>query len=201
MSERHSSLHRRLGSVPALARAPGPALQSSAMSPRFSLAAKALPLALMATLSLSAHAQKEEHGRKWKPLPDTAHIVVTVEKGFNGKPLENAAVVFHSVREGKNDGNLEVKTDVDGRAVIDVIEVGSHVTIQVIARGFATSANELDVDSANKELLVKLVRPRAQVSMYEDNAGKANDEKPGVQEHVAPKKPAPAAAAPSEPKQ
>lgn len=172
------------------------------MLPRFSAVAKALPLALAATLAVSSHAQKEEeHGRKWKPLPDTAHIVVTVEKGFNGKPLENAAVVFHAVREGKNDGNLEVKTDVDGRAVLDVIEVGSHVTIQVIARGFATSANEMDVDGPNKELLVKLQRPRAQVSMYEDNTGKASQEKPGVQEHVVPKKPAPAAATPSEQKQ
>jgi hypothetical protein len=33
-------------------------------------------------------------------MPPTAHIVVTVEKGFNGKPLMNAAVVFHAVRNG-----------------------------------------------------------------------------------------------------
>lgn len=159
------------------------------------------PAFALSLLAVSAHAQKEEHGRKWKPLPETAHIVVTVEKGFNGKPLENAAVVFHAVREGHNDGNLEIKTDPDGRAVMDLVEVGSHVTIQVIASGFATSATEMDVDSPNKELLIKLQRPRAQVSMYEDNTGKASQEKPGVQEHVVPKKPAPAAAPTTEPRQ
>lgn len=138
----------------------------------------------------AAHAQQEKpeiHGRKWKPMPDTAHIVVTVEKGFNSKPLANAAVVFHAVRDGKNDGNLEVKTDPEGRATIDVIEIGSHVTIQVIASGFATTADEMDVDGPNKELLVKLQRPRAQVSVYQDNDGKPSQMKPGVQEHVVPK--------------
>jgi hypothetical protein len=148
-----------------------------------------IPALLLTALPLAACAQKEEeHGRKWKPMPATAHIVVTVEKGFNGKPLENAAVVFHAVRDGKNDGNLEVKTDPDGRATIDIIEIGSHVTVQVIAPGFATTANEMDVDGPNKELLVKLQRPRAQVSTYVDNDGKAANVTPGVQEHVAPKK-------------
>jgi hypothetical protein len=138
-----------------------------------------------------AHAQQEKqeiHGRKWKPMPDTAHIVVTVEKGFNSKPLANAAVVFHAVREGKNDGNLEVKTDPEGRATIDVIEIGSHVTIQVIANGFATTADEMDVDGPNKELLVKLQRPKAQVSVYQNNDGKAASDKGGTQEHATPKK-------------
>lgn len=148
-----------------------------------------LPLAIVASLAVSPlSAQREEHGRKWKPMPPTAHIVVTVEKGFNGKPLPNAAVIFHAVRDGRNDGNLEVKTDPEGRAVIDVIEVGSHVTVQVIASGFATSATPLDVDSENKTLLIRMERPRAQVSTYSNNEDKPSDVKPGVQEHVAPKK-------------
>jgi hypothetical protein len=134
----------------------------------------------------TARAQSEEHGRKFKPMPPTAHMVVTVQKGFNGKPLVNAAVIFHAVRDGKNDGNLEVKTDEDGKAVIDVIEIGSHVNVQVISRGFATFAQEMDVDSANKELLVKMERPVAQVSKYVDNDGKPADVKPGVQEPAHP---------------
>lgn len=155
-------------------------------------------VAVVGAGGVSGQAQQERHGRKWKPMPDTAHIVVTVEKGFNGKPLENAAVVFHAVREGRNDGNLEVKTDPDGRAVIDVIEVGSHVTVQVIANGFATAARELDVDTANKELLVKLQRPRAQVSTYTDNDGKAATVKPGVQEPPHPGKRTPATSEPQQ---
>jgi hypothetical protein len=129
-----------------------------------------------------AGAQSEVHGRNWKPLPPTSHIVVTVLKGFNGKPLPNAAVVFHAVRDGKNDGNLEVKTNPEGKAIIDVIEVGSQVTVQVIASGFATMAQVIDVDGPTKELEVKLIRPREQVSAYEDNDGKASQLKPGVQE-------------------
>jgi hypothetical protein len=150
-------------------------------------------LAMALTMVSVAGAQRDEHGRKWEPLPPTAHIVVTVVKGFDGKPLPNAAVVFHAVREGRDDGNLEVKTDSDGKATIDVIEVGSDLTIQVIAKGFATFAQEVDVDSPTKLLEVKLIRPRAQVSTYTDNDGKAAQVKPGVQE---PPHPAPQAAHP-----
>ena len=138
----------------------------------------------------AAGAQEETHGRKWKPLPPTAHIVVTVLKGFNGKPLPNAAVIFHAVRDGRDDGNLEVKTDPEGKATIDVIEVGSHLSVQVIASGFATSAHEMDVDGPSKELEVKLIRPRAQISTYEDNDGKQAQVKPGVQEPPHPTAPA-----------
>ncbi len=144
-----------------------------------------------------AGAQSEVHGRKWKPLPPTAHIVVTVVKGFNGKPLPNAAVVFHAVRDGKNDGNLEVKTNPDGQAIIDVIEQGSHVTVQVIASGFATVAQDIDVDGPTKALEIKLQRPRAQISEYVDNDGKPAQVKPGIQEPAHAVQPGQTAAAPT----
>jgi hypothetical protein len=139
-------------------------------------------LAVAVAAVAGAGAQSDVHGRKWQPLPPTAHVVVTVVKSFNGKPLPNAAVIFHAVRDGKNDGNLEVKTNEEGKATIDVIEVGSHLTVQVIANGFATSATEMEVDGPAKELQVKMLRPRAQVSEYQDNDGKAATEKPGIQE-------------------
>jgi hypothetical protein len=143
--------------------------------------------AVLATSAVSvAAAQSDVHGRKYKPLPPTSHIVVTVLKGFNGKPLQNAAVVFHAVREGKNDGNLEVKTDSEGKATIDVIEMGSHLTVQVIAQGYATQAQDFDVTTPTKELEMKLIRPRAQVSTYQDNDGKASAVQPGVQEPPKP---------------
>jgi hypothetical protein len=152
----------------------------------------AFTVALVSVFAVhSAVAQSEEHGRKFKPMPPTAHMVVTVQKGFNSKPLMNAAVIFHAVRDGKEDGNLEVKTDEDGKATIDVIEIGSHVNVQVIANGFATYAQEIDVDGPSKELLVKMQRPVAQVSKYTDNDGKPADVKPGVQEPAHPLKPKP----------
>ncbi len=119
-------------------------------------------------------------------MPATAKITVTVLKGFNQKPLMNAAVIFHATRDGRNDGNLEVKTDEEGRAVIDVIEIGSKVNVQVIANGFATSAREISVDSPVQDLTVKLLRPRAQISNYQDNDGEASQVKPGVQEPPKP---------------
>jgi cell division septation protein DedD len=108
-------------------------------------------------------------------------------------------VVFHAVRNGQNDGNLEVKTDPDGKAAIDVIEIGSQVTVQVIANGFATYASDIAVDSPTKELLVKLQRPKAQVSDYEDNDSKPAPVTPSsiVQEHVVPKPASPPAAPPA----
>ena len=129
-----------------------------------------------------AGAQQDDHGRKWKPLPPLSHIVVTVVKGFDGKPMPNAAVVFHATMNGRDDGNMEVKTDPDGKATIDVIEVGSDVSVQVIANGFATYAQDINVVGANKVLEVKLIRPREQVSQYQDTSGKAAQVKPGIQE-------------------
>jgi Carboxypeptidase regulatory-like domain len=139
-------------------------------------------LAMVAGMVSVAGAQQDDHGRKWKPLTPLSHIVVTVVKGFDGKPLPNAAVVFHATMNGRDDGNMEVKTDPDGKATIDVIEVGSDVSVQVIANGFATFAQDINVVGANKILEVKLIRPREQVSQYQDTSGKAAQVKPGIQE-------------------
>jgi hypothetical protein len=150
-----------------------------------------LSLALLAAASATG-IKAQEHGRKWQPPPPTAPVVVNVVKAFNGKPFENAGVVFHAVRNGKDDGNLEVKTNPDGNARIDVLEVGSHVLVQVIATGYATAATEFDLPADGKQLSVRLKRPQAQVSQYQDNDGKLSQTRPGTQERVIPKTPPPA---------
>jgi hypothetical protein len=129
----------------------------------------------------------EKHGRKYKAPPDTSRIEVTVLKGFNKKPIMNAAVVFHPTKDGTDEGNLEMKTDPDGKAVIDVIPTGSKVTIQVIADGFATFAEDYVVKEASRQILINMQRPKAQVSAYIDNNGKPSELKPGVQDPVRPK--------------
>ena len=139
---------------------------------------------LLTVLPAAVQGQDSQHGRKYKPPPPIAHIVVTVEKGFNSKPMINAAVIFRSSKDGKDNGNLEVKTDSEGRATMDLIEVGSHVTVQVIANGFATQAQEFDTTMEDKEILIKMQRPRAQVSDYVDNDGKPAQRPAGTQEHV-----------------
>ncbi len=140
----------------------------------------------VSAFSLLAAGQVERHGRGYKPLPPTAPVVVTVEKGFNSKPLPNVSVIFRSTRDDRLTANLETKTDPDGRASLDLLEVGSHVTVQVIANGFSTYASEFDLGSDGKQMLVKLQRPRAQVSQYEENTDRAAAVQPGVQEHRAP---------------
>jgi hypothetical protein len=101
----------------------------------------------------------------------------------------NAAVVFHPIDDqGKDDGNLEVKSGPDGKATIDIIPVGSTVRVQVIADGFATYAAEFKLDSNQHQMTVAMLRPEAQVSAYKDNEGKAADTAPGIVAPVRPKK-------------
>lgn len=145
------------------------------------VAALAIALAMVSSVG-AQETRNDGHGRKWKPLPTLAHVVVTVTKGFDGKPMPHAAVVFHATLNGRDDGNLEVKTNEDGKATIDVIEVGSDVTLQVIAAGFSTYAQDLKIDQPTKEFEVKLLRPREQVSAYQNTLGKPSELKPGIQE-------------------
>jgi hypothetical protein len=152
--------------------------------------------------SLPVKAQDQDapvkRGRKYKSPPATSHIEVTVVKKFNGKPIMNAAVIFNPSMDGKDEGNLEVKTDPDGKATIDVIPTGSTVRVQVIAQGFATFAEEYEITEPSKEISVSMIHPREQVSSYENNDGKAATRKPGVQEPVRQTTPA-AKPAPSAP--
>src|ERR1700745_963124 len=95
-----------------------------------------LCIALVFCLPAIAQDAPVKHGRKYKAPPATSHIEVTVLKKINGKPIPNAAVIFNSNLNGQDQGNLEVKTDPDGKATIDVIPTGSTVRVQVIATGF-----------------------------------------------------------------
>ena len=156
-------------------------------------------LLTVTAVSLSTRAQDAPHehrGRKYKAPPPTSHIEVEVTKKFNGKPIMNAAVVFDSTLDGKDEGNLEVKTDPDGKASIDIIPTGSNVRVQVIATGYATFAQDYLVDGPSKSIAVVMVHPRAQVSSYIDNDGKDSIRKPGVQEPIRPKAASPAPAQP-----
>lgn len=144
----------------------------------------------MGLSSWQLSAQDHTRGRKYKAPPDTSHIEVEVVRANNGKPIPNAAVIFNPEKDGKDEGNLEVKTGPDGKAAIDVIPTGSKVRVQVIAGGFATFAEDYMVDTDKKEISIKMLRPRAQISAYADNTGKASERKPGVQEPIRPTDPA-----------
>lgn len=156
-------------------------------------------IALIFCLSAAAQDAPARRGRKYKAPPATSHIEVTVVKKFNGKPISNAAVVFKSTLDGKVEGDLEVKTDPDGKAVIDVIPTGSTVRVQVIATGFATFAQEYLVNEPSRQIAVSMLRPQEQISSYQDNQGKAATRKPGVQEPIRPTTPATKPTPPSPP--
>jgi len=160
-----------------------------------SVLASSASLALLFTLAAApAHAQDdskpkfERHGRKYKAPPQTSDIEVTVVKGFNQKPIEKAAVIFHPVdADGKDEGFLEMKTDSDGKAKIDVIPTGSKLRVQVIATGFTTYAEDYKITEPQRQITIKMQRPQEQVSTYVDQSGKASSIKAGVQEPMRPK--------------
>jgi len=54
------------------------------------------------SLVASGQDDTSKRGRKYKSPPPTARIEVTILKDINGKPIENAAVVFHPM-EGEKD--------------------------------------------------------------------------------------------------
>jgi hypothetical protein len=144
---------------------------------------------LLVTLAVSAGAQ-DSRGRKYKAPPETSHIEVIVLKDVNKKPILNAAVVFNATKDGKSEGNLEVKTNEDGKAIIDVIPMGSSVDVQVIADGFATFADTYQVSESNRTIEIHMLKPRAQISTYVDTRGQAAQRPMGIQEPVKPSKPA-----------
>jgi hypothetical protein len=143
---------------------------------------------VLASSCLVAQDSPAKRGRKYKPPPETSKITVQVTKKFNGKPIMNAAVIFNPYdKDGKDIGNLEVKTDPEGKATIDIIPTGSLVRVQVIASGFATFAEDYQIDQPTHDIAVAMLRPQEQVSSYIDNSGKSSSRKAGVQEPVRPK--------------
>lgn len=144
-------------------------------------------VALLLTGFSSAGAQEARYQRKYKPLPQLSHIVVLVEKGFDGKPMTNVPVVFRSTFGGRDDGNMEIKTDPDGKATMDLIQVGSDVEVQVIANGYATYSQKMPNVGATASLVVKLIAPREQVSRWKNAMGQESTVQPGIQEPPHPK--------------
>lgn len=122
-------------------------------------------------LPLVLAAQQMKRGRKYTPPPPTCKITVTVTKATNGKPVENAGVVFHPIRNGKDDGNMELKTNEEGKAVLDVIPIGDTVRLQVIAKGFQTYGADYVLEGPTEEIQVKLNPPGRQYSIYEKHDG------------------------------
>lgn len=117
------------------------------------------------------------HMRKYQPPPPMGQLTVTVLRASDGKPLHNVAVVFHPRSEdGKDDGNMELKTSEEGKATLNIIPIGSKVLVQVIAPGFRTFGHEYDVSSSTNAITIRLVPPNQQYSTYakDSNSSKSD---------------------------
>jgi hypothetical protein len=134
-----------------------------------------LAVAGMVFAAAGLHAQDNTRWtRKYKVPPQSSRIQVTVLKADNGKPVENAAVIFHPVQGEHDKGAMELKSDEDGKAVIDVIPVGDTVRLQVIANGFQTYGQDFKVDKTDMTMEIRLKRPGAQYSIYKNNGATAD---------------------------
>ena len=129
--------------------------------------------------SFAAHGQDatSKRGRKYKAPPPTSRIEVTIVKDFNGKPIENAAVVFHPMLGEKDEGNMELKTNEDGKAIIDVLPIGDTVRLQVIAKGYQTYGEDYKVDKAEMAIDIRMKRPGEQYSIYKSRDAAASTPK------------------------
>lgn len=126
-------------------------------------------------LAISAAGKK-----KAEPLATINFVVVRDE---NGKPIRDAAVVLHPVDyRGKQErGGFELKTDHDGKTSYDGVPYGK-LRIQVLAPGFQTFGDDYDVNQPDLDITVKMKRPAAQYSIYEnhpsENSPANKDQKP-----------------------
>ena len=157
--------------------------RSISLRPSRRFLVSSLLLAALGVVSV-VHASAQDsdspkRGRKYKAPPPTSHVEVTVVRATNGKPVENAAVIFHPLVDGRDNGNMELKTNEDGKAIIDLLATGSSVRVQIIASGFQTYGEDYKVDKDNVAIEVKLKRPVGQYSIYKKNEGAASStEKP-----------------------
>ena len=120
-------------------------------------------------LNVRAQEDDSHHGRKYKVPPAASRIEVTVVRDYNGKPIADAHVIFHPIEGDKDKGALELKTNEDGKALIEVIPVGDTVTLQVIAHGFQTYGQIYKIDKLSMSMEVRLSRPAAQYSVYKNS--------------------------------
>jgi hypothetical protein len=139
--------------------------------------ALAAVLLLIGSIATASAQSTDKRGRKYKSPPATARVEVTVLRDVDAKPIENAAIVFHPMVNGKDEGNMELKSNEDGKAVIDVLPLGNMVRLQIIAKGFQTYGQDYKIDKDQMALEVRMKRPGEQYSIYKHHDGDAQDQK------------------------
>lgn len=125
-------------------------------------------MVLAAGLLAAPFSHADRH-RKYKPPPPMSKVTVTVLRAADGKPVKNAAVVFHPAMGDTQEGNMELKTNDEGVATLTIVPTGSQVLVQVIMQGYRTYGQKYDVPGSEKSITVKLLPPDQQYSIYTKN--------------------------------
>ena len=115
-----------------------------------------------------------------KPKKQYSDLKFVVVKKHNGKPIRNASVVLHLVNEKgeQQKGGYQLKTASDGTTSFDSAPYGK-MRVQVIAAGFQTYGEDLDINQPTHEFVIQMNRPQEQYSIYEKKPGeKKPEEKP-----------------------
>ena len=96
-----------------------------------------------------------------------AKLEVIVLRAYNGKPVRNASVVLHPVsKDGKQQkGGMELKTDADGKASLDIVPYGK-LRVQAIAPGLQTYGDDVEINQPEQQVTIKMNRPQEQYSIY-----------------------------------
>jgi hypothetical protein len=107
-------------------------------------------------------------GEKKKKAPEQfCSLSFVVLRESDGRPIKNASVVIHSLRkDGSQDSEgFQLKTGSEGRASIDDIPYGK-LRLQVVAHRLQTYGDDIEVNAAKQEFVIRLKPPADQVSIY-----------------------------------
>jgi hypothetical protein len=135
----------------------------------------AIACLLVTFLLLGAAAAQRDKEEDEGPTADLNFLVL---KEDNGKPVRNAAVIMHPVnKSGKQGrGDLELKTDADGKANYDDLPYG-RIRVQVLASGFQTFGEDYEIAQPKMAFTIRLKRPQKQYSIYDDHSSSGTQPK------------------------
>jgi 5-hydroxyisourate hydrolase-like protein (transthyretin family) len=113
---------------------------------------------LMVPLCLSA-------GKKKAP-EQFGSLSFVVLRDSDGRPVKNASVVIHFLRKDGSEepDGLQLKTDTDGRAAVNDIIPYGNVRVQVVAHSLQTYGDDVELNQAKQEFVIRLKPPGAQLS-------------------------------------
>ena len=112
----------------------------------------------------------------WAGESKTSDLKFLVIRDYNGKPVRNASVVLHPVKEGRQErGGFQLKTDNDGRTGFDGVPYGT-LRVQVLCPGFQTFGQDYEIREPTTEITIKLSRPNGQYSIYDDKNQSGKDQ-------------------------